>query len=121
MQEYTIKFYEKADGSKPIENFLNELDIRMRAKMMREIQLLKTNGPSLRMPHSRFLEDGIFELRAQMGSNICRSLYFFYSGKNIILTNGFVKKSQKTPPKEIALAKEYRGDYIARVRGDLNG
>ena len=48
-------------------------------------------------------------------------LYFFYIGKKIIATNGFVKKTQKTPPKELKLAKERRADWLERhkeVRDD---
>jgi len=60
------------------------------------------------------LEDGIFELRCKLGSNITRALYFFYVGKRIVVTNGFVKKTQKTPPGEIKLAKDRRKDWIER-------
>ena len=54
-------------------------------------------GNKLRMPYSRELSDGIFELRTQVGNDISRILYFFIVGKNIILTNGFRKKTEKTP------------------------
>ena len=64
--------------------------------------------------YSKFIGDGIFEIRAKQSSNITRVLYFFYIGKRIVLTNGFIKKTQKTPPEEIALAKKYRADYLER-------
>jgi phage-related protein len=64
------------------------------------------------------LSDGIFEIRAKVSSNICRVLYFFYFGNQIILTNGFVKKTSKTPAKEIEKAKRYRKDYIQR-KGEM--
>ena len=54
------------------------------------------------------------ELRCKLGSNITRALYFFYVGKRIVVTNGFVKKTQKTPPGEIKLAKDRRKDWIER-------
>ena len=60
------------------------------------------------------MEDGIFELRCKLGSNITRALYFFYVGKRIVVTNGFIKKTQKTPPGEIKLAKDRRKDWIER-------
>ena len=60
------------------------------------------------------MEDGIFELRCKLGSNITRALYFFYVGKRIVVTNGFVKKTQKSPPGEIKLAKDRRKDWIER-------
>ena len=71
-------------------------------------------GTQLREPYSKSLGDGIFELRAKQSSNITRILYFFVVGHQIILTNGFVKKTQKTPPEEIALAQKYRADYFYR-------
>jgi len=83
--------------------------------MYREIDLLVTNGPDLRKPHSEHIEDGIFELRAKQGSDISRVLFFFYVGQKAILTNGFLKKTKKTPKKEIELAKKYRQDYLSRI------
>ena len=66
------------------------------------------------MPFSRYLEDGIYELRTSQGSNITRVLYFFVVGERVILTHGFVKKTQKTPPREIERAKKARDDWRAR-------
>ena len=60
------------------------------------------------------MKDGIFEIRAKQGTDISRVLYFFVVGQKIILTNGFVKKTQKTPTEEIELAKKYRKDYQDR-------
>lgn len=76
--------------------------------------LLETFGNQLREPHSKPLGDGIYEIRAKVASDITRVLYFFVVNKKIILTNGFVKKTQKTPDNEIALAKKYRKDYLER-------
>lgn len=81
---------------------------------MRTIALLSTEGPFLREPYSKALDDGIFEIRTKFGSDITRVLYFFVIGKKVILTNGFVKKTQKTLPAEVELAKIYRADYLTR-------
>lgn len=62
----------------------------------------------------------IFELRCKFGSNITRVLYFFYYEGKIIMTNGFVKKTQKTPKEEIRIAKDRRKDFIERVMKDEN-
>ena len=62
----------------------------------------------------------IFELRCKFGSDITRVLYFFYYEGKIILTNGFVKKTQKTPKEEIQIAKDRRKDFIERVMKDEN-
>ena len=58
---------------------------------------------------------GSQELVVSKGSNITRVLYFFYFKKQIILTNGFIKKTQKTPSEEIKLAKQRRSDYLRRM------
>ena len=97
MQKYKILFYDLPDGSEPVKEFLDSLDVKMRAKMLWTIQLLEVNGIELREPYSKALEDGIFELRAKVGSDISRVLYFFVVGHKVILTNGFIKKSTKTP------------------------
>lgn len=114
MEEFKIIFYDKADGTEPVKDFLDSLDIKMRAKMLRTILILQKNGYELREPYSKLLDDGIFELRAKIGSDISRVLYFFVIGREIILTNGFIKKTQKTPKEEIEKAKRYRADYLSR-------
>ena len=89
----------------------------MQAKVLRTVALLREEGPFLREPYSKALDDGIFEIRTKFGSDITRVLYFFVIGvigKKVILTNGFVKKTQKTPASEIALAKQYRIEYLTR-------
>ena len=112
-----VDFYELPDGTEPVRDFLDSLEIKLRAKMYREIDLLVMNGPELREPHSKHVEDGIFELRAKQGSDISRVLYFFFVGKRAILTNGFVKKTMKTPKNDIELAKKYRQEYLNRISG----
>lgn len=110
-----IKFYEDSNGQFPVKDFLDSLDIKMRQKMLRSIQALQEMGVSLRMPLSESLQDGIFELRAKVGSKISRVMYFFVIGNQAILTHGFIKKTQKTPSKEIERAKKIRDDYIKRL------
>ena len=114
MAKFKVLFYQKADGSEPVKQFLNSLDKKMRAKMVRTIEALQNNGNDLREPYSKHLVDGIFELRAKVGTDISRVLYFFFLGQRVILTNGFIKKTQKTPTKEINLAKKYRSDFLQR-------
>ena len=86
----------------------------MKAKIKAMLDFLAEKGPALREPYSKHLEDGIFEVRAKQGSDISRVLYFFIVGKRVILTNGFIKKTAKTPPAEIMRAKDYRADYERR-------
>ena len=111
---YTVEYYEMEDGTRPAEDFILAQDIKMRAKLLTMLEFLEEKGPELREPYSKSLGDGIFEIRAKQASDITRVLYFFIEGKKAILTNGFVKKTQRTPPAEIARAKRYRDDYQRR-------
>lgn len=72
-----IEFYKDKNRICYVEDFLDSLDIKMRQKMLRSIKALQEMGIALRMPLSEPLNDGIFELRAQVGSNISRVMYFF--------------------------------------------
>lgn len=110
-----VEFYTMVNGRKPAKEFLDELAPKMRAKMVRIIQLLETNGPDLRMPYSKYLGNGLYELRAKVGSDISRELYFFFSGQKAILTNGFIKKTQSTPRIQLELAEKYKRDYEERT------
>ena len=118
MSNFIINYYETSEGEYPVEEFILSQNIKMRAKIFHILDLLEEKGNALRMPYSEHLDDGIFQIRAQVGNDITRVLYFFVIGREIILTNGFVKKTQETPPTEIELAKKYRADYINR-REDL--
>ena len=109
-----VVFYEKEDGTSPVADFLDSLDAKMYAKVSRTIRLLEERGSMLRSPKSKELGDGILELRIIFGGDIARVLYFFVVGNTAILTNGFIKKTQKTPPAEIIRAKRYREDYQRR-------
>ena len=111
---YEIIFYDKEDGSCPVKELLDSLEPKLLAKTLRTIDLLEMNGPLLREPYSKPLGNGIFELRTKQGSDLTRVLYFFIIGKKAILTNGFIKKSQKTPKEEIELANKYKTDYERR-------
>jgi len=111
---FRIEFYETADGKTPVEDFLESLDSKMNAKMVGLMEILEEKGNALREPYSALVTDGLFELRCKLGNNISRAIYFFYFGKKIVITNGFVKKTRRTPPVEIETAKKRRADWIAR-------
>ena len=57
---------------------------------------------------------GFDKMVNKQGSNITRVMYFFYEGKKIVATNGFVKKTRKIPAKELEIAKERRADWLSR-------
>ena len=109
-----VVFYQKEDGTVPAKDFIFSLDEKLKAKILYVIDKLEARGPLLRLPDSEELTDGIFELRAISGNNIARVLYFFIVGNTAVLTNGFIKKTPKTPSNEILRAKKYRKDYQRR-------
>lgn len=111
---WEIEFYETENNKIPVQDFLNSLDKKMRAKAIKEILLLKDLGILIREPYSKHIKDGVFELRIKFGSNVSRIFYFFFVWDKIVLTNGFIKKSQKTPQEEITKALKYKLDYERR-------
>ena len=94
-----MDFYEKENGEQPAKEFMLSLDKKLRAKLADTIMILQDNGYELREPYSKHISEGIFELRAKQGSDITRVMYFFYVDRHIILTNGFIKKTQKISQK----------------------
>lgn len=112
---YEIEFYKTENGSVPVEDFIRSLEHKMQAKALMAIEILSEFGNQLREPYSKPIGDGIFELRIKFSSDISRIFYFFLVNNKIILTSGFIKKTQKTPKEEIELAKKYKNDYERRV------
>lgn len=97
-----------------IRNGRSSLNPKMRNKAVRSLELLEEFGNTLREPNSKALGDGLFELRIKFSSDITRIFYFFYVENKIVLTNGFVKKTPRTPPAELELARKYKADYERR-------
>ena len=114
MGRYEVVFFAKEDGSRPACEFMDILSVKMRARLIKIVAMLGEYGVQVRMPYSEYLQDGIFQIRAQQEGNISRVLYFFAVGKTVVLTNGFTKRRPKRPPAEIELAKRYKADYERR-------
>lgn len=120
MSNFIVEFFEKSDGTYPAEEFILSQDLKMKSRLYRTLAVLETDGNNIREPYSKFLGDGIYEVRVQQGNNIARVLYFFVVNRKIILTNGFIKKSQKTPKSEINKAKKFRSEYLNMKRSEEN-
>lgn len=84
------------------------------ADYARMMELLMEFGPDVRMPHSRAMGDGLFELRPRGREGIGRAFYCFLIGRRIVILHAFIKKSQNTPYRELRTArkrmKEVQGD-----------
>jgi len=75
------------------------------ADYARILELLTEFGPQLRMPRSRALGDGLFELRPRGTEGIGRAFYCSAINQRIIVLHAFIKKTQETPERELRLAR----------------
>jgi phage-related protein len=112
-----VVFYTTSGGKCPIQDFLDCLPDKVFQKIAWVLKLLTELD---KIPPTYFKKlagtDNIWECRISFGANIYRLLCFLHNGSIIVLTNGFIKKSQKTPIDEIVKAEEYRNDYIRRMK-----
>ena len=113
---FDVEYYALPSGEKPVEQFIDSLELKMRVKALGSIDILAEFGNRLREPYSKAIGKGLFELRIKFAGDITRIFYFFVVENRIILTNGFIKKTRKTPPNEIALAMKYKADYEGRQK-----
>lgn len=112
--QWTIEFYLETTGTSPVEEFLDSLDLKTRARFRWSMEQLRVRNVRAREPLVRHLEGDLWELREESQTNIYRIIYFFFTGRRIVLLHGFQKKSQKTPRKELDLAKRRYGDFVVR-------
>jgi len=110
----TVTFYRTVDGKCPVQEFLDSLPGKVAQKIVWVLRLLEDID---RVPASYFKKlagtEDIWECRIQFGSNAYR-IFCFFLNNSIVLTHGFVKKSQKTPAREIERAEVYRRDFLKR-------
>ena len=113
MRTYDIEFYETERGDNFVAEFLDGLTEKTRNKTLAWIAMLKKYGPDLKRPYTDLLDGPIRELRVQFARDEVRLLYFF-AGAVIVLTHGFIKKTNKVPLGEIEEAKRIMADWRRR-------
>jgi phage-related protein len=122
--DWKVVYYQRENGTEPVSEFIEKLPTKHASKALWEIELLEQFGTSLRMPYAKAIEgdkySGMFELRIQQGSDISRIFYFLPIGNEFILLHGFLKKGQKTPPRELETALRYMKDHLRRFGGHEN-
>jgi phage-related protein len=92
-------------ASPAVEQAISKLPPGMAAKYVHLTDLMMEFGANLGMPHTRAMSDGLFELRVKGQEGIARVFYCTLVGKRIVVLHSFIKKSQKTPAKELKIAK----------------
>lgn len=104
---WTVIYHNEA-----VEVFVLGLPQGLLARYLRLTETMAEFGPNLGMPHTRAMGDGLFELRVKNKEGIARVFYCTTVRSRVVMLHGFVKKSQKTPPRELQLARS----RLAEVR-----
>ena len=114
-----VTFYRSENGTSPVEDFLDSLSGKQAQKVVWVLRLIEELP---KVPSQYFKKlvdtDDLWEIRIQFGNNIFRLLGFFDGGQLVVLTNGFAKKTQKTPVREIEIAERRKQDYLSRKRNE---
>jgi phage-related protein len=110
---WTTTFYRDRRGRSPVQDFLDGLDGRTRARVVQGFSLLEREGTNLGMPLARQVTGYRFwELRVQAARNNVRVFYFALSGRRILLLHAFLKKSQQTPRRELEIAARRLAEVV---------
>jgi phage-related protein len=106
--EFTIEYVELPNGRMPAREFVDSLDHKAAARIDAFIERLRIHGNRMQGKFVKKLTEDIFELRVKQFDRIFRVLFFYRPGMLIVITSGFQKKTQETPPGEIARAEQLR-------------
>ncbi len=98
-----VKFFKQTSGKEPVREWLKSLPSADRKLIGEDIKTVQWSWP-LGMPLVRNLKDGLWEVRTDLENRIARVIFCTKDG-NIVLLHGIIKKTQKTPKEDIALAK----------------
>lgn len=115
MAQWSIKFYTDSEAKSSVIEWFEAQDAKTKAKFIWVFDLLEESGIDVGMPHVKPLEDKLYEVRIRVDKNAYRIIYFLHTGQQFILLHGFQKKSQKTPTKELKLAKKYFAAFLEQI------
>ena len=111
-----VIFYKNERGDSPVEEFLESLTDKQAKKVAWVLRIIRDLDLIPKEYFKKLVSTDIWEVRVQVGSNTIRILGFFDGNNFIVLTNGFHKKTQKTPKKEIETAEKRMKEYINRSK-----
>ena len=113
--KWEIDFYQDSQGNIPVQDFICQQSAKVEAKIYRHIDLLQDFGLSLGQPYiEKLAGSDVWELKIRHSSNRYRILYFTSSGRKFVLLHAFLKKTDKTPKNELAIASDRILDYMTR-------
>ena len=106
--DFTIEYVELPNGRAPARDFVDSLDDKAAARIDAFIDRLRIYGNRMQGKFVKKLTDDMFELRIKQFDRIFRVLFFYQPGMLIVITSGFQKKTEQTPPGEITRAVQLR-------------
>ena len=109
-------YYSTESGKLPVKEFVDSLDFKTQRKFFFVKALLEEFGHKLPQPHAKYIGNDIFELRFKGQEGAVRVLYFFFHQSKAVFTNGFIKKTDKTPKNEKELAVQRKMDFLSRQK-----
>lgn len=118
---WELMFYETAEGNRPAEAWLREQGPKVQARFARIFDLLEEHGTGVREPYVAHLRGKIWEVRVEQARVQRHLLYFPAPERMFVMVHGFVKKTQKAPPKEIEIAERRMRDYMTRLGRERDG
>ncbi len=113
-QILVVNFFLTKSGKEPVRDWLRSLEKEERKIIGEDIKLVQFRWP-LGMPLVRKMEANLWELRSKFTSGNISRVFFTVKGSQMILLHGFIKKSQKTPQKEIDLARTRMRQWHSEV------
>ena len=105
VSRWEVDDYRGPHGARPVKVFLDGLSVPAQAKVYAALEMLATQGNQLRLPKSRALADGLFEMRIGYREGPFRVIYCFRPGRRIVLLHAFVKRTEQIPASELDLAQ----------------
>lgn len=116
--DWSVVFFVEDNGRRPVNEFLEGLDDMAQGRFVDSIERLRFRNVLAQEPLVRHLEGKLWELREEAGNNAYRIVYFFFTGRQIVLVHGFQKKTRRTPRGEIELAERRMQRFLAREGSD---
>jgi phage-related protein len=110
--EFRIEYVELPNGRIPARELIDSLDDKAAARIDAFIDRLRIHGNRMQGKFVKKLSGNIFELRVKQFDRIFRILFFYQPGALIVITSGFQKKSEQTPPNEIVKAEKLRRIWL---------
>jgi phage-related protein len=109
-----VQFFQTSDGRCPVREFIDSLTSKAAQKVVWTLSLLEELETLPAVYFKKLANtDDIWEVRVSLGSDAYRIFCFFAGNSIVVLTHGLVKKTQKTPQREIERAEVYKREYLA--------